>query len=154
MTHNESILPFYVKAGVFFIGLAALIAILYIAQGIFIPLVFGLIIAILLSPVVKLLVRWRINRIVAISLSLLLSLVLIASFFLLIYTQAVSFSESWPIFVQKLSTTINQTISSIATVLDIKPSVIHTWVSKTQHELTTIDSTLIGQTIVWSPHWC
>lgn len=53
MIANKSILPFYAKAGIFLVGLSALLAILYIAQGIIIPLVFAFIIAILLHPVVN-----------------------------------------------------------------------------------------------------
>ena len=72
MISKESILPFYVKAGIFFVGFSALLAILYIAQGIIIPLVFSLIVAILLNPIVVLLVRCRINRVLAIIITLLL----------------------------------------------------------------------------------
>jgi len=145
---NKSILPFYAKAGIFLVGLSALLAILYIAQGIIIPLVFAFIIAILLHPVVNFFVRIRINRIIAIIITLLLTIIILAAFIALIYTQAVSFSDSWPIFVQKFTVILNDSISYASRYLDIRPSLIHAWITKTQHELITIDSTLIGQTIV------
>ena len=148
MIFKQSILPFYAKASIFLVGLSALLAILYIAQGIIVPLIFSFIIAILLHPVVNFFVRLRINRIVSIIITLLLTVVIIAGFIALIYTQAVSFSDSWPIFVKKFTEILNQTISSASHYFNIRPSIIHAWIDKTQHELINIDGTLIGQTIV------
>jgi len=145
---DKSILPFYAKAGIFLLGLSALLAILYIAQGIIVPLVFAFIIAILLHPLVNLFVRIRINRILAIFITLLLTILVLAAFIALIYTQAVSFSNSWPILVQKFTIILNDGISYVSRYFEIKPSLIHAWITKTQHELITIDSTLIGNTIV------
>ena len=148
MTTNNMILPFYAKAGIFFVGLCALLTILYIAQGIIVPLIFAFIVAILLSPVVGFFVRLKINRIFSIIITLLLTVVVIVAFCLLIYTQVLSFSDSWPIFVDKFTAILNQTISSISHYLNIRPSLIHAWITKTQHELINIDGTLIGETIV------
>ena len=148
MIAAKSILPFYVKAGIFLIGLSALLAILYIAQGIIVPLVFAFIIAILLHPVVNFFVRIRINRIIAIIITLLLAILVLAAFIALIYTQAVSFGDSWPVLVDKFTIMLNDGINYASHYLNIKPSLIHAWITKTQHELITIDSTLIGNTIV------
>jgi len=145
---DKSILPFYAKAGIFLVGLSALLAILYIAQGIIVPLVFAFIIAILLHPLVNLFVRIRINRILAIFITLLLTILVLAAFIALIYTQAVSFGNSWPILVQKFTVILNDSISYVSRYFEIKPSLIHAWITKTQHELITIDSTLVGNTIV------
>ena len=148
MIFEKSILPFYAKASIFFVGLSALLAILYIAQGIIIPLIFSFIIAILLHPVVNFFVRLKINRIVSIFITLLITVLIIAAFVALIYTQAVSFSASWPIFVDKFTDLLNQAIKSASRYLDIRPSIIQAWITKTQHELINIDGTLIGQTLV------
>ena len=148
MIADKSILPFYAKAGIFLVGLSALLAIVYIAQGIIVPLVFAFIIAILLHPLVNLFVRIRINRILAIFITLLLTILVLAAFIALIYTQAVSFGNSWPILVQKFTVILNDSISYVSRYFEIKPSLIHAWITKTQHELITIDSTLIGNTIV------
>ena len=148
MITSKSILPFYAKAGIFLVGLSALLAILYIAQGIIVPLVFAFIIAILLHPLVNLFVRIRINRILAIFITLLLTILVLAAFIALIYTQAVSFGNSWPILVQKFTVILNDSISYVSRYFEIKPSLIHAWITKTQHELITIDSTLVGNTIV------
>jgi len=148
VTFSKSILPFYTRAGIFFVGLSALIAILYVAQSIIIPVVFSFIIAILLHPVVKFLTRLKINRIIAIILTMLLTVILLLAFIALIYSQAVSFSDSWPVFVQKFTELVNQTVHTASHYFNIRPSIINAWLTKTQHELINIDGTLIGQTIV------
>jgi len=146
--NNNTILPFYAKAGIFFVGLAALLTILYVAQGIIVPLVFAFIIAILLNPVVRFFIRLKINRIIAIAFTLLITVMVIFAFAAFIYTQAVSFSDSWPVFVDKFTVILNQAISTASEYLNIRPSLIQAWITKTQHELININGTLIGQTIV------
>ena len=95
MIFKKSILPFYTKASIFFVGLSALLAILYIAQGIIVPLIFAFIIAILLHPVVNFFVRHKITRIPAIIITLLISALIIIGVCELLYNQAASFSDSW-----------------------------------------------------------
>ena len=148
MTFKSSILPFYARAGIFFVGLSALLAILYVAQSIILPLIFSFIIAILLNPVVNFFVRIRINRVVAIIITMLLTIIIIAAFGAFIYTQAVNFSDSWPLFVKKFTVILNQTISYASGYLNIQPQIIHAWITKTEHELININGSSIGQTIV------
>jgi predicted PurR-regulated permease PerM len=65
--------PFYAKASFFFIGVFAFISMLYIGRAIILPLIFAIIIAIVLHPVVNLLTRFKINRVVAIIITLVVS---------------------------------------------------------------------------------
>jgi len=148
VTYKSSTLPFYAKASIFFVGLSALLAILYVAQSIILPLIFSFIIAILLNPVVNFFVRIRINRVVAIIITMLLTIIIIAAFGAFIYTQAVNFSDSWPLFVKKFTVIVNQTISYASGYLNIQPQIIHAWITKTEHELININGSSIGQTIV------
>jgi predicted PurR-regulated permease PerM len=148
MITNDTTLPFYVKAGIFFVGLSALLTILYIAQGIIVPIIFALIIAILLNPIVKFFERLKINKVIAIILTLLLTLLVIFAFCALIYSQAVSFADSWPILVDKFTVLINQSISTVSEYFNIRPRLIHAWITKSQHELININTALIGETIM------
>jgi predicted PurR-regulated permease PerM len=141
-------LPFYLKLTVFFIGIIALVTILYIAQGIIVPVVFAIIIAILLQPVVNLFVRWKMNRLVAIALTLLLTFLVIAAFGALLFSQASSFSDSWPILAEKFTGILNDTISWAAGYFDINPKKIHEWIIRTRGELINTSSTAIGQTLM------
>lgn len=148
MTIDGLKLPFYAKATIFFIGAIALCAILYIAKNIIIPIVFATIIAIVLSPLVDLLVRIRINRVVAITITLLLTFLVIFAFGALLISQAVKFSESWPVLVDKFSVIINQNINDAADYFNWDPQRIHTWITKTQGEIINISTAAIGQTLV------
>ena len=140
--------PFFAKASLFFVGMVALLAILYIAQDIIVPLVFAIIIAIVLHPVVNFFVRKRINRIVAIVLTMFLTFLIISAFCLLLFSQASQFSDSWPILVDKFTLILNQSIGSISGYFDINPQNIHEWILKTKAELIGHSSAAIGQTLV------
>jgi predicted PurR-regulated permease PerM len=145
---EEIKLPFYAKAAIFIIGLIAFFAILYIAKSIIIPIVFAVIIAVLLHPVVSFLVRLKINRVLAIGITLLLTFLVFFAFGALVISQANRLSESWPALVEKFTTIINQNISDAADYFDKDPKKIHAWITKTQGEIINTSTAAIGQTIV------
>jgi len=145
---QELKLPFYAKTSLFLIGLIAFVAILYIAQDIIVPIVFAVIFAIVLHPVVNFFVRLRINRIIAIVIALLLTSLVLASLVALLFTQASRFSESWPVLVEKFTDILNQSISFAAGYLDIDPTKIHEWMTKSVSELLNFSTASIGQTLV------
>jgi len=140
--------PFYAKAIFFFIGLIAIVAIAYFARSILIPLVFATIIAIVLHPVVNFFIRRRINRVIAITITLFLIILLIVAFGGFIFSQASRFSESWPLLVEKFTGILNDTITWAAGYFDIDPVRIHEWIAKTKSELLHISSAAIGHTLI------
>lgn len=148
MSDNEVQYPFYIKASIFFCGLTAFLAILYIAKGIIIPLVFSIVIAILLNPLVEHLVRIRINRIIAIIFSLVLSISVILTIGALLVSQTIQLSESWPLLVDKFTELLNQSISWVSGYFNIKPYNIHEWIANTKGELINMSSAAIGQTLL------
>lgn len=141
-------LPFYVKASVFTIGLLALFSILYIAQSIILPIVFSIIIAILLSPIVSFFTRKKINRIIAISITLLLTFIIIVGVGLLIFSQVKRFSKSWPIIVDKFMIALNQGIVWTSGYLDITTGDINQWLTIIKVEIINISSSAIGETLI------
>jgi len=141
-------LPFYAKASIFLVGFIALLSILYIAQSIFIPLVFAIIIAITLHPFVNFLVKKRINRVVAITIALILTFIVIAAFAELLISQASKFSETWPLLVDKFTNIFNQIVDWISQYFDIKHYKIKAWITKTQGDILNSSSAAIGQTIM------
>jgi len=145
---EEEKLPFYAKVTIFLVGLLALGAILYIARGIIIPIVFSVLMATLLHPVVNFLVRLRIKRIFAILITLLLAFLIILGFIILIINQASNFSESLPVLIEKFTLMIHQGIENAAGYLNVNPEKINTWVSKTQGELLNSSTAALGQTIL------
>jgi predicted PurR-regulated permease PerM len=120
---------------------------MYIAQSIIVPLVFATIIAIVLHPLVNLLTRLKINRILAISIVLTLTFLIIFVFSALIFRQLTLFTDSWPALSEKFTSIINQTITDAAIFYDINPQSIHNWIETAKDELYTLGSAAIGQTL-------
>lgn len=148
MIEKKIIFPFYAKATILLVGLFALITMFYIAQNIIVPLIFAIIIAIVLLPIVDFFVRRKINRVIAILITLFITFLVITGFCMLIFSQASLFSESWPILVNKLTTLLNETITNASKYLDINPARIHEWIIKTKGELVNTSSAAIGRTLI------
>ncbi len=148
MTDERLKLPLFTRATVFVIGLCAFLAIMYIARSIFIPVVFSIIFAIVLHPVVNFFVEKKINRVFAIVITLFLTFLVIAAFGFLFFSQASRFSESWPILVDKFTEIFNQTITWASGYFDINAQKIHEWFANTKSEFLTSSAATIGKTIV------
>jgi predicted PurR-regulated permease PerM len=141
-------IPFYARVTIFLVGLIALLAIMYIAKSIIIPIVFAVIIAIVLHPVVNFFVRKKINRVLAILMTMFLTFIAIAAFSAVLVSQAGKFGESWPVLVDKFTSLVNQNIVDAAEYFDKDPQKIHDWITKAQGEIINVSTAAIGQTIV------
>jgi predicted PurR-regulated permease PerM len=148
VTDDKLRLPAYLKASVFFVGLCALTAILYIAKGIIVPVVFAVIFAIVLHPMVNFFTRKKINRVVAIIITIFFTFLVIAALGSLIISQAGRFSESLPGLIDKFTGMINGVVSWASNYFDIKPQKIQEWITKTRGDLINSGSAAIGQTLV------
>ena len=148
MIDKELHLPSYAKATVFFLGVLALLALLYIGRSIVVPLVFATIIAIVLHPVVNFFIDRKIIRVISIIITLFLALLVIAALGVLLFSQARRFSESWPMLVDKFTELFNRVITWISGYFDIQPQRINDWIAKTEAEIVNSSSAAIGQTLV------
>lgn len=99
-------LPFYLKICVNLITLSLLSVILYLGQGILVPFFFSILLATLLLPVVNFLQRLRLPKVLAILLSIIFSLALIA---LVIYF----LSRQISVFLEDIET-IKQRLAALA----------------------------------------
>jgi predicted PurR-regulated permease PerM len=140
-------LPFYLRATTLLVGLIALIAILFIAKSILVPIVFATILAIVLHPVVNFFVKLRVNRVISILITLLLTFLVLFAFGSLLLNQGVRFSETWPVLVEKITQVIDQSIAWISTYFDIESIDIHAWINKTIAEIGNKSTAAIGQTL-------
>ena len=148
MNNDSFKLPFNLKASVFLIGFLALVILLYIARSIVVPIVFAIIIAIVLHPVVNFLVKIKINRVVAISITILATFMVIAAFGALFISQVSRFSDTLPDLIDNFTHALNQAISWVSGNFEIRPQKIHAWIAKTQGELINTSGAAIGQTLV------
>lgn len=148
MNDKGIVFPFFLRLTIFLVGISVLIAILYIAKSILIPIVFATIIAMVLHPLVVFFVRHKINRIIAIIITLLIAFIIIAALATLLITQSIRFGESWPVLVEKITLIFNESIIRISGYLDIKPEVITAWISETKSDMLDSSGTFIGKTII------
>ena len=139
--------PFYLRATILLVGLLALVAFLYLAQRIIVPIVFATIVAILLQPVVNIFVRIKLNRIIAITITLVLTFLVIAAFFALLFSQVSRFSESWPLLVDRFTIILNQSITWYSGYFEINPKRIHEWIADSREELISSSTSAIGHTL-------
>ncbi len=146
---NELKFPFYAKASLFLVGLYVLVNMLYITQSIVVPLLFAIIIAIVLHPVVNFFIgRLKVNRIFAITITILLTFIAITALGAFFISQVSMFSDSWPKLVERFTAILNDTTTWASGYLDIRPRIIHQWITKTKGELLTFSNDAIGQTIM------
>ena len=147
MTDKEMKIPLFVKAPLIIIGILAFFTILYIAQGIIVPIIFATIIAIVIYPAVNWLTLKKINRIIAITLVFLISLLAIAAFGTLLTRQVQRVSESWPALSEKFNTTITQNIADASVRYDIDPQKIQNWIASAKEQLIIRSKAAIGPTL-------
>ncbi len=95
--------PFFFRSTVTLFGIMLFVFMLFELRSILVPLAFALMIAILLNPFVNILLKKKINRIVAISISLLLAILFVAGILYFISSQIVKFSENMPLLEKKFS---------------------------------------------------
>lgn len=143
----SSKLPFIVKAGFTFICALSLLLLLYIGKSILVPLVYASIIAILLNPFVTLLTSFKINRIIAIFIALIFTIIIIASIIYLISTQLSIFVDTYPKLRKIVSERGIQLISWVSDNFNVKTDKIYAWIKANQDGMvnnlgSTIESTI------------
>jgi len=142
-------LPLYLKTIIILVGLFALLAMLYIAKGIIVPLILAAIFAIVLHPVVNFFIRLKINRVVAIIITMTLAILIFTTLGILLFSQAVRFSDSWPILIDKFSEILNKGAVWASGYFEINPVKMDAWMIKAKAGFFNNDNSGIGQTLVF-----
>lgn len=151
--YRNIIIPFYAKASIIILGLLAIGSILYIAQDILIPVVFAVIIAIVLHPIVNFFERLRIHKIIAIIITITITFLIFVGIGTLIISQATNFIESWPVLVEKITELFNATIINVSGFLGIQPQYIYDWIQNSKHEFMNLNSATIGNALIAMGGW-
>lgn len=136
--------PLYLKLSLITMGLLAFFYILYIGADIIVPLIFSVIIAILLNPVVNFLIKKKCNRVVAILIAVTVTMLLIVLLAYFISFQAANLSESMPELKGKFTMLRKDGINWFAANFNVGHGQINAWISKTQSELLDNSATYIG----------
>jgi predicted PurR-regulated permease PerM len=93
--------PFYLKATVILFGLILLTYIFSVLGDIMVPLAFAAFIAILLNPLCNRFMKWKVPKVPAVLLTILIAFIFIAGLFWFLSSQISSFSESFPALKEK-----------------------------------------------------
>lgn len=145
MQHPNLIrLPLYSKIAQIIIGIVALGYLLYIGQEIIVPVLFAAILAILLNPVVNFLVTKKINRIIAIVLSLIVTMLLVFGLLYFLGSQMALLSDSFPLFKQKFVAFFHDATQWISSTFNISNPQIDAWIAKTQKEGLSSGTAVVG----------
>jgi predicted PurR-regulated permease PerM len=98
--------PFYMKITVIMLGLVLFVYILCNLRDILVPLSFAILLAILLNPLTKLLEKWHFPKVLAIAVSIIVAMVIIAGITYFFVIEIRSFSDELPGFRQKFETLV------------------------------------------------
>jgi predicted PurR-regulated permease PerM len=93
--------PFYIKCTAILLGLVLFVYSIATLRVVLVPLSFGLMLAILLNPVVNRLQKWKLPRVLAISIALLMSIVFLVAIGYFLSTQIARFSDQLPVLKKK-----------------------------------------------------
>lgn len=124
--------PFYAKLALVSIGLFALLIVLHIGEFVIVPLVFALVAAIALNPLVNFLINRGMNKHLAIFISVTLFVLLLCTTIYLIFLQLRVFSEAYPEMMKKFDGLKNGFLHWISSNFNIPLSRVNAWVSQAQ----------------------
>jgi predicted PurR-regulated permease PerM len=88
--------PFYIKAPLIIIGIYLFFNILFLLRDILVPFAFAGLIAILLNPIYNRLQKWKVPKIIAITLTILIAVLLVAGLLFFLSAQIAQFGEMLP----------------------------------------------------------
>lgn len=124
----------YSRASIILMGVVTVFFVSFVGREILLPILFSTIIAILLNPVVNFLTKYKINKVLAISMAVLVSIILIIGISYFIVSQVANLSETTPQFKEKFTTLFDDCIKWTSKTLNISSRKIQEWLDKTRVE--------------------
>ena len=140
-------LPLYAKLVLLLVGVIAFGFLMVVCRPIIVPLLFSLIIAILLNPLVNAMHRRGANRPIAILAALLLAMVMLISLGYFIATQLMQLQDQLPAFREKFAALMISSEQWITARSHMAPERMHGLLQKLLHEGASKGGSLVGSTI-------
>ena len=138
---------FLIRAALFLVGVYFLISILYLAQGIILPLIYATIIAIVTSPLVEFLVRKKLNRALAVTIVLFIALLVASGIVAIIVSQVSILNHAWPKLVIKFNELLSHCTVLTSEYLHVPIEKINQYIADEKADLTLHSSSLIGNSL-------
>lgn len=145
---NEFKLPFTARLTFTLFSIILIIYIAHVGSGIIVPLMFAMLIAIMLLPVVHQLEKWRLPRGLAAIIAVLLFIIGIVLVMLLLAKQMEAFISDFPQLQQKLMLVIDSTQDWINTKFHINSSTQMSYVEKAMMGTLGTATSFISQTFL------
>ena len=111
MTQTE---PFYKKSTLILLGIILFVYVLYTLADMLVPIAFSVLLAILLNPLYTRIVKWRVPKVLAIILTLLIAIIVLAGLLYFLSSQIIQFGDMAPLLTQKF----NQISTSLQTWIE------------------------------------
>lgn len=127
-------LPYYLKLSQIILGIAVFFYIMVIGQSIIVPLIFSTLFAIVLNPFVNFLCKKGLNRVLSISIALLVAIILVFSLMYFLSTQASIFTQTFPQFKIKFNGLVVDASHWVTTHTSIQQAKIDAWLAKAQSD--------------------
>lgn len=135
--------PFYVKSTIILLGLCLFIFILFILQDILVPLCFAGLIAVLLTPMVNRLNRWKINNVVSITLSIIIAIIVAVGITYFLSSQVANFTDDLPTIKKRSQEIFSQFQKMLSNSAGIKMKQQNKYLDDLQEKM----KPLLGQTV-------
>jgi len=135
--------PFYLKATTILFGLSLFVMALYVLADLLVPISFSVLLAILLNPFYSRLRRWKIPKILAITLTLFTMIIFVVAVLYFLSSQMIQFGDTFPALKAKGG----------QIVLEIETWIQHTFGVSIQKQMLMLNDAannskgLVGQTI-------
>jgi predicted PurR-regulated permease PerM len=121
---------------------------LFIGQDILMPLIYAIIIAVVVSPLVDFLQHNKINRAVSVVSVMLLSLLILGGIIALLSSQLNKFSEAIPVLETKGIEVLDQVVLWISSTFNISIYNINAWIADTKSNILNNSNSFLGNTLV------
>jgi predicted PurR-regulated permease PerM len=140
--------PFVIIAAQGVVGLFIFFYILYIGQGIILPVLYAAILAILLNPLVNWLCGHRVNRVLAIFIAVILLLLVFSGVVYFVINQSMRFGDSLPALEQKINILLKAFSQWVSRTFKIHANKVNTWIVDTENKQLNGSAAILGQTLI------
>jgi predicted PurR-regulated permease PerM len=146
MIHTEY--PPYVRLSLNLLSLALILLGLYLASAILVPLSFAILLAALLLPFVNYLIRLRVNRVLAIVSSIILSLLVIGTVIYFLSTQIGNFLDDIPTLKQRFGEVLYSVKRWVQENFNIEITKQNQYLNETAEKVKTNGTSIVQTTVV------
>lgn len=140
--------PFYLRFGLTLISIAILALILHFGKDIILPFLFSILLATLLLPITRKLQSWGFGKILSISVSVILSLIVIGSLIYFLSNQIGGFIDDFPLLQKRAKQLFWEGQQWVYQHLNINYKAQEEYIDETTEQMKTGSPTLVSKTFV------